>query len=105
MTEPSNASSPELLIVEDDTAYAARLAKNLKLSGFRTQAAENVDEALRMLLEQPFSLVLADIRMPGRSGLDLIDAVLRAAGDGESIAPPIVMLTSVRDIETAVEAM
>jgi DNA-binding NtrC family response regulator len=62
--------------------------------------AEGVDAGLRCLAETPPDLVLLDLVMPGRNGLEFL-AELEERGD----APPVLVLTATRTVATAVEAM
>jgi DNA-binding NtrC family response regulator len=64
------------------------------------QTAASVDEALRVVAAAPPDLVLLDLVMPGRSGLDLLGELsLRGA------LPPVIVLSATRTVATAVEAM
>ncbi len=87
-----------VLIVDDNQASGNSLEIKLGLYGFETVAVRSVDEAMRHLAQDPsFCLVLADEWMPGRGGLDLLDA-LRADPRFEAI--PFVLLSligAVRD--------
>lgn len=105
MNESPDRRQPRILLVEDDAAFSARIAKNLRLDGFAVESASDVTSALQELETHSFDLILADIRMPGRSGLDLIDEIRKSQGEDGAPAPPVVLLTSIRDIETVVEAM
>ena len=62
--------------------------------------ADCVDAGLRALAETPPDLVLLDLVMPGRNGLEFL-AELEERGDG----PPVLVLTATRTVATAVEAM
>lgn len=102
-----------LLLVEDDAAFARRLAKNLGLDGFEATIAEGAEQALEVLRAEEFDAVLCDVKMSGMTGLDLLRLVRKSpAQDQEhsSDVPfdpeiPFLMLTSVNSVETAVEAM
>jgi two-component system alkaline phosphatase synthesis response regulator PhoP len=83
----------DILIVEDDEAIAAGLALNLNLAGHRTTAARDGDEALRCVQEHDFDLVLLDINLPRRNGLEVLQT-LRAS---DNLVPVIVV--SARDGE------
>jgi two-component system alkaline phosphatase synthesis response regulator PhoP len=85
--------SQEILIVEDDDAIAAGLALNLKLAGHRTAIARDGEEALASVEERDFDLVLLDINLPRRNGLEVLQ-ILRAA---DNLVPVIVL--SARDGE------
>jgi len=105
MTVTNESATPRLLLIEDDPAFAARMSRNLKASGFDVTACGDVDSARSRLSEQSFDLVLTDIRLPGESGLDLLESLSEPVGAGEAEAPPVVVLTSINSIDTAVEAM
>jgi DNA-binding response OmpR family regulator len=85
--------SGRLLIVEDDDAIATGLALNLKLAGHVTSIAKDGDEALRQALVEDFALILLDINLPKRNGLEVLSA-LRAE---DNLVPVIVL--SARDGE------
>ncbi|MGE0549348.1 MAG: response regulator transcription factor [Kofleriaceae bacterium] len=83
----------EILIVEDDEAIATGLALNLKLAGRPTRIARNGDEALRVTAAEDMTLILLDINLPKKNGLEVL-AALRAA---DNLVPVIVL--SARDGE------
>jgi len=82
-----------VLIVEDDEAIATGLALNLKLAGRTTSIARDGDDALRQATTEDFALILLDINLPKRNGLEVLSA-LRAT---DNLVPVIVL--SARDGE------
>lgn len=66
-----------ILVVEDDEDMRSLLKEFLLEEGYEAVLAGNGLEALRKLAQQPFDLVLTDIRMPGPTGLDILPAVKR----------------------------
>jgi DNA-binding response OmpR family regulator len=82
-----------ILIVEDDEAIATGLSLNLKLAGCVTSIARDGEDALRQAEAEDFALVLLDINLPKRNGLEVLSA-LRAA---DNLVPVIVL--SARDGE------
>lgn len=82
-----------ILIVEDDEAIATGLELNLKLAGRTASIARDGEEAIAKVTEQDFSLVLLDINLPKKNGLEVL-AALRAA---DNLVPVIVL--SARDGE------
>jgi DNA-binding response OmpR family regulator len=82
-----------LLIVEDDDAIATGLALNLKLAGYMTSIARDGEEALRQIEVEDFALVLLDINLPRKNGLE----VLAALRTSDNLVPVIVL--SARDGE------
>jgi two-component system KDP operon response regulator KdpE len=83
----------KLLIVDDEPALRKALRTSLTAIGFEVEEARSGDEALSMLPQMPVDLVLLDINMPGRSGIE----VCRKIRDS-SMRTGIVMVT-VRDAE------
>jgi len=88
-----NGRKQDILIVEDDSAIAAGLALNLELAGHGTTQAQDGDEALAKVQAHDFDLVLLDINLPRRNGLEVLES-LRAA---DNLVPVIVI--SARDSE------
>ena len=82
-----------ILIVEDDDAIATGLALNLKLAGRGTSIARDGDDALRQATHEDFALVLLDINLPKRNGLEVLTALRQA----DNLVPVIVL--SARDGE------
>jgi DNA-binding response OmpR family regulator len=82
-----------ILIVEDDDAIATGLALNLKLAGHATSIARDGDDAIAQTTANDFALVLLDINLPKKNGLEVL-AALRAA---DNLVPVIVL--SARDSE------
>jgi DNA-binding response OmpR family regulator len=84
--------SGDILIVEDDEAIATGLALNLKIEGYSPTVVGDAEAALARLGERTFTLILLDISLPLKSGLDVL-AELRAAGD----RTPVIVLSARRD--------
>jgi two-component system alkaline phosphatase synthesis response regulator PhoP len=82
-----------ILIVEDDDAIATGLALNLKLAGRATAIARDGHDALQLTEAEDFGLILLDINLPRKNGLEVLTA-LRAA---DNLVPVIVL--SARDNE------
>jgi len=86
-------SGREILIVEDDEAIATGLSLNLRLAGHVATVAPDGDAALTVLGEKIFDLVLLDINLPRRNGLEVLGAMREA----DTVVPVIVL--SARDGE------
>jgi two-component system response regulator AtoC len=89
-----------LLVVDDDRAMRQMLAKLFRDHGYRVAEAESADEALELAAEREFEAVLSDIRMPGRSGVDLVGELRRVRPE-----TPVVLMTAFGSIDSAVSAM
>src|SRR5437867_3657245 len=89
-----------VLVVDDDTAIRRLLGSILARAQHRVVEAASGAGAMDLLGRQAFDVVLVDIMLPDRSGLD----VLRWAREAE-IDAEFVVLTGQADVETAVQAM
>jgi putative two-component system response regulator len=89
-----------ILIVDDEPAVRQLIELWLKSAGYECMQAGNVDSACEILDRMGFELVTSDIRMPGRSGLDLVDHVQARFPD-----TPILVLTAVDETSTAIQAL
>ena len=63
--------SARILIVDDEAAVRLTLDMLLRRRGYLVTVASNGDEALTLIEQQPFDLLLLDYKMPGLSGLDV----------------------------------
>ncbi len=89
-----------LLLVEDEPATARMLAKGLREHAYAVDLAHDGDAAWRRLEAAPYDLVVLDVMLPKRSGLDVCRA-LRAAGRHE----PVLMLTARDGIDARIEGL
>jgi DNA-binding NtrC family response regulator len=92
-----------VLVVDDEPKIRGDLAEALRDAGHDVVATGSPREALRLLGERPFDLVVVDNLMPELSGLDLIRDVVATANGGDR--PQILMMTAHATVESAIEAM
>jgi DNA-binding NtrC family response regulator len=89
-----------ILIIEDEAKMRRLLELNLGDDGFKTVSAADAESGLKLLAAEPVDLVITDLKLPGMSGLELLQAVKR-----QNAALPVVVMTAFGSVETAVEAM
>ena len=89
-----------LLIVDDEEDVRAALSALLRAVGHHTRVAKSGAEALDLILDEPFDIMLCDIRMAEMSGLDLVPQALHLDAN-----LAVLMLTGIIEIETASEAL
>src|SRR5579864_1487121 len=89
-----------ILLVEDRDSLRRLLARALADDGYEVAAAATGGEAVRLLGERPFDLVLTDLKLPDRSGLEVL-----AASRQSQPRVPVVVLTGYGSIGAAVEEM
>src|SRR3990172_6441884 len=98
--EAEMAEPRSILVVDDDRAMREMLASMFREQGFQVAEAGSADEATKLLGESDFDVVLSDIRMPGKSGIQMV-------GDVRRLRPhtPVILMTAFGSIDSAVEAM
>lgn len=89
-----------VLVVDDEDRVRRSLRRILQSAGYRCREAGDVDTAIEVLERDSIALVLSDIRMPGRSGLDLVDHVKMR--DPETVC---ITVTAVDNTSVAVDAL
>src|SRR5512143_137380 len=65
-----------VLVVDDESAYRLMVQQFMSRAGYACESAADASEAMVMLGRQPFDLVISDIRMRGRDGLELMKEAL-----------------------------
>src|SRR5512143_2764111 len=99
--DPAGAGpAGRILIVDDDEPVAKAVATMASRFGHETVTATSVDEAVARLAERPFDVVLTDLVMGERGGLDLLRHV-----QAETPDVPVVVITGQATIDSAMEAI
>lgn len=93
------STKPRILFVDDDAALLLTFSTGLEAEGYPVDAVLSTEEALRLLANDDYSLVITDIYLDERSGLD----VLKAAKDNNPDSA-VIVITGQGTIETVVEA-
>ena len=96
----ARAGPRRVLVVEDDATHSKYLRRVVALNGHEVKCCQSGEDALAELGRSPFSVLLADVYMPGMSGIELLERV-REQYPGVSV----VIMTGHGSIETAVQAM
>lgn len=86
-----------ILIAEDESRIASFVEKGLKSHGFTTMLATTAQETLQMALGGDFDLLLLDLGLPGKDGLEILEEL---RGQGEQV--PIIILTARDEIQQKV---
>ena len=88
--EPSRApDGRHVLVVEDEPRMRVMLTDNLEFEGYRVTAVASGEEAMTAVEQQPFSLLLVDVMLPGISGFEVCE---RVREKGAHV--PIILLTA-----------
>jgi DNA-binding NtrC family response regulator len=89
-----------ILVVEDEAKMRRLLELQLGEEGFVVHSAADAEAGLQLLVREKPDLVVTDLRLPGMSGLEFLQAVKRV-----NAALPVVVMTAYGTVEAAVEAM
>jgi DNA-binding NtrC family response regulator len=89
-----------VLVVDDEEPFRRLLKKELTRKGYSVEVASDGSEALRLLNDKSFDVILLDVVMPGIDGISLMKKLKEDSG-----TPAIIVLTGKATVETAVEAM
>lgn len=73
----SDKAAPVVLVVDDDDALRRLLLDYLLMTKFPCKGAANASEALAILCQENIDLVVSDIRMPGKDGMELMQEARR----------------------------
>ena len=87
-------------IVDDDASFLSAVSRLLRAAGFDVETFPSATKFLGNLMPDAQGCVIADLKMPGLSGLDLQDALIKADSP-----MPVIFLTGHGDIPTSVRAM
>ena len=93
---------PLVLVADEDLRVVELLAFAFQANHFRVSVTQDGDEALRRAQTEKPDLVVADVRLPKRGGLELCDLLRRDPEQGDV---PILLLSAANDTESRVEAL
>jgi DNA-binding NtrC family response regulator len=100
MSEVPISGLGSVLIIDDEAEIRESLQTLLELEGYDVEGAATGQEGLVKLGEQPFDLVLLDLALPDRNGIDLLPDI--RALDAQA---SVIMITAYGTVEDAVRAM
>lgn len=89
-----------ILVVDDEQVIRDILSEFLSMEGYVVRSVESGEHALTELRLRPYDLVISDLKMPGISGIELLEKIAE-----ENISVVAVIMTGFGTVETAIEAM
>jgi two-component system response regulator RegA len=110
MNEPSSKTAPvhnaatvgaeSILLVDDTYVLRERISMAMQQRGLRVETAGNYEEAIDVFRDRPTDLAVLDLRMPGKSGLELLRKLLEMKPDTR-----IIMLSGFGSIPASIDAV
>jgi len=95
-----NSSAGSVLIIDDEAAIRESLETLLEMEGYEVQSAATADEGLTRIGDRPYDLVLLDLALPDRNGIDLLAELHHT-----DPLLAVIMITAYGTVENAVKAM
>ena len=89
-----------IIVVEDETGALVTLCGILEDAGYKVMGLKRGANALEMIRKSPFDVVIADIRLPDVSGLEILELAKEINPDAA-----VIMMTGYASVETAVDAV
>ncbi len=99
-TGTESVEAPRILVVDDKANIRELLFDALSQHGYVVEVAPNGDAAVALLEQAPFDVVITDLNMPGKNGLEVLRAAKALNSDTE-----VIIITAYGTMETAVEAL
>jgi len=95
-----SAPAGSVLIIDDEAEIRESLQTLLELEGFEVETAPTGEDGLIQVENRPFDLVLLDLALPGRDGMEILSEI-----HGQDTQMPVIMITAYGTVENAVRAM
>jgi putative two-component system response regulator len=89
-----------LLVVDDEPAIRRLLCQKLSREGYLCQEASDAEQTLKAIATHPIALVILDIKMPGKSGIEILSEV--KSGYPDTV---VIMATAIIDINVAIQCL
>jgi PAS domain S-box-containing protein len=91
---------PHILVVDDEDAVCRMVADYFQLAGYKTSTASNAADAYSMLEQEPYDVLITDVKMPNEDGISLLGRVRKSWPDF-----PVILMTGHAQLEMAVDAI
>ena len=90
----------KLLLVDDEKDFIESLAERLQLRDFDVKSALNGDDAIKLVSENEFDVIILDVKMPGKSGIETLKEIKKV-----NQLSQVIMLTGHATVESAIQGM
>ena len=89
-----------VLLVDDEKDFVESLAERLELRDFNVSTALNGTDALNLIKENEYDVIVIDVKMPGKDGIETLTEIKNI-----NQLPQVIMLTGHATVETAIQGM
>ncbi len=99
-TESAKAKMKPILVVDDETSMRESLRDWFAESGYKVDTAADGETALNLIAEKEYGVLIIDLKLPGKSGIDVLKESRKRFPDLK-----VIIITAYPSVDTAVEAM
>ena len=96
----ASLDTPRILVVDDDREFQRSLIKIFLKAGYQVNVASDSVQALAVLDRRRYDLIVLDLKMPGRSGLEVLREIKTKTPDSK-----VIVVTAFGDLTSRREAM
>ena len=97
-------TSKRILVIDDEELLTRTFSKLLEKQGYQVYTAKNGSDAEVMVEEEDFDLVICDIRMPGKNGVETVKSIQNVRESSSKEEIPIIFITGFADEKIEEEA-
>ena len=90
----------KVLLVDDEEDFVESLAERLQLRNFEVKSALNGDDAIKLVSENEFDVIILDVKMPVKSGIETLKEIKNI-----NQLSQVIMLTGHATVESAIQGM
>ena len=90
----------KLFLVDDEKDFIESLAERLQLRDFGVKTALNGEDAVKLISENEFDVIILDVKMPGKSGIETLKEIKNI-----NQLSQVIMLTGHATVESAIQGM
>lgn len=92
--KPKKNRQNSVLIIDDDSDQLNMLQLMVERAGYKVITAESAEEALHLVEERPFNVIVADYKMPNMNGFDFVKTLRRMDVEWNAQEVPVIVLTA-----------
>ena len=97
---PTRGTEHTILIIDDEAGIRESLETLLELEGYKVELAIDGEAGLARIDQRPYDLVLLDLALPGKNGIEILEIIRERAPD-----LPVIMLTAYGTVDNVVDAI
>lgn len=100
----NSVPSQKILVIDDEELITRTLVKALEKTGYEVMVSKRGDDALIMVEEEDFELIISDIRLPGMNGVETVTKIFEIIRNKGNQRVPAIFITGYADEKLEVEA-